>query len=275
MKRLRKKYIPKNPFPQYNEDNPHVSGTDIFKHWNRENKNPEWKAWRRENLIRYFMCGEYGEVCGQCLLSRSRCGCGPTDDNSWNQRKTLGRPHYHAILFNLTFDDLKLKHITPTGERLYTSETLTKLWGHGHASIGSCTFESAAYVARYCTKKITGDQAEEHYQKLIPDTGEILPLEPEYNTMSRNPGIAAWFLDDYLDDIYPKDYVTVRGKKMKPPKYYDKFLKEVDPYLYDFLKDQRKLDALEHLDNNTPERLAVRETVLNKKLTKLIRPLDA
>ena len=93
--------------------------------------------------------------------------------------------------------------------------------------------------------------------------------------MSRNPGIAAWFLDDYLDDIYPKDYVTVRGKKMKPPKYYDKFLKEVDPYLYDFLKDQRKLDALEHLDNNTPERLAVRETVLNKKLTKLIRPLDA
>lgn len=76
--------------------------------------------------IRYYMCGEYGEK--------------------------FGRPHYHAAIFGLTFKDKKLFKNT-RGNKLYTSQILTEIWGHGHASFGSVTFNSAAYIARYIIKK--------------------------------------------------------------------------------------------------------------------------
>ena len=75
------------------------------------------------------MCGEYGDK--------------------------LGRPHYHAIIFGVTFVDKKLWSIR-RGNNLYRSATLEKLWPYGFSSIGTVNFETAAYVARYVTKKITG-----------------------------------------------------------------------------------------------------------------------
>ena len=81
-----------------------------------------------KKTIRYFQCGEYGEK--------------------------LSRPHYHACLFNHDFDDKKLFKVE--GEnRLYVSEKLTQLWPYGYSTVGAVTFESAAYVARYVTKKMT------------------------------------------------------------------------------------------------------------------------
>lgn len=288
MKRLRKKYVPKNPHPEYLTDNPHPKLIPNFNDvlvinpkwqlWNKRNKNPLWKYHAKNHNIRFFMCGEYGEYCKDCLQSRKMCEknhYGIIPDSEWDKIKVPGRPHFHCILFNHSFDDTELDSITPTGEILYKSETLNKLWRHGNCSFGEVTFQSAAYVARYCLKKITGDMAEDHYTRVIPDTGEIYPLLPEFTQMSTKPAIAEWFLEEYIDDIYPKDYVTQNGKKMRPPKYYDRYLDLVDPYLLEYLKDMRKLDAAKHLDDNTPERLQVRETVLNKKLLKLIRPLDA
>jgi hypothetical protein len=59
------------------------------------------------------------------------------------------------------------------------------------------TFESAAYVARYCVSKITGAEAEGYYMSLDETTGELRPISPEYVTMSRRPGIGAgWFNKD-------------------------------------------------------------------------------
>lgn len=96
--------------------------------------------------VRFYHCGEYGE-------------------------KT-GRPHYHAILFNCDFLDKKIYTIRNENP-VYVSQELNNIWGYGLCEIGSVTFESAGYVARYCTKKITGDFAEEHYQWLLPN-GETL-----------------------------------------------------------------------------------------------------
>lgn len=142
--------------------------------------------------IRYYHAGEYGEK--------------------------LQRPHHHACLFNFDFPD-KYLWSTSGGNKLYRSNILEKLWSdpksglsYGFSAIGDVTFESAAYVARYVTKKITGDQAKAYYRG----------REPEYTTMSRRPGIGKAWIDKYPSDVYPHDFVHVRGNhKCKPPRYYD------------------------------------------------------
>ena len=91
--------------------------------------------------IRFYMCGEYGDK--------------------------QGRPHYHAILFNIKFDDLKFYKKNKDGSILYNSETLSNLWGYGYAVVGNVTFESCAYVARYIVKKQKGANADKHYQRII------------------------------------------------------------------------------------------------------------
>lgn len=205
--------------------------------------------------IRFFHCGEYGDQ--------------------------YGRPHYHAIIFNLDFEDKKLWKIV-NGQRLYTSETLERLWTDpetnlpmGFATIGEVTFESAAYVARYVMKKITGPMAENHYSRLDETTGEIIQLKPEYTTMSRRPGIGKGWYDRFKSDVYPHDIVVMRGdKKMKPPRFYDGLYEREYPSDFEKLKAKRAREMHKHMDNNTPERLEVRERVLEARLTKLKRTVD-
>jgi hypothetical protein len=231
------------------------------------------KRLRKEfgSKIRFFHCGEYGEVCKFCLQSRNFCTCGSKE--SFDERVRPGRPHYHACIFNLDFEDKYLWKIT-NGQRLYRSPTLEKLWPFGHSSIGSVTFESAAYVARYIMKKVTGDMAEEHYESIDPFSGELTTLKPEYTTMSRRPGIGKEWFDQYSADVYPDDFVIVRGKKCRPPKYYDRLLESIDPFAFDDIKQFRLEDGLLHNDNNTPERLAVREKVQLARLKHLPRDKD-
>lgn len=198
--------------------------------------------------IRFFHCGEYGEK--------------------------FGRPHYHAIIFNLDFEDKTLWKIN-NGQRLYTSQELSDLWPLGFATIGEVTFESAAYVARYVMKKITGPMAEDHYSRLDESTGEIISLKPEYTTMSRRPGIGKGWYDKYKTDVYPSDMVVMRGdKKMKPPRFYDGLYEREYPSDMDALKAKRARSAFKQRDNNTPERLQVRERVFDARISKLIRPLN-
>lgn len=200
--------------------------------------------------IRFYHCGEYGEK--------------------------YGRPHYHAILFNFDFPDKKL-HKVNNGHRIYTSEILEKLWPYGYASVGSVTFESAAYVARYIMKKVTGDAAEDHYQRVDPTSGEISQLKPEYTTMSRNPGLGKGWYDKYKHtDCYDNDFVIMlkRGK-MKPPKFYDSLFEIEYPDDYAKIKSCRKHNATKHTDNNSQDRLIVREKVQKAKLNKLVRNLDS
>lgn len=187
--------------------------------------------------IRYFHCGEYGE--------------------------TLGRPHYHACIFNYDPED-KILFRESHGTRLYLSESLTRIWGQGFVTVGDVTFESAAYVARYVTKKITGPKAEAHYQG----------REPEYVTMSRRPGIGKPWFEKYQKDVYPKDFVTVREKKVKAPKYYDKLYEHVDPIGFAEIKTKRLVKSKERALDNTPERLDVKERHTKLTLKQLKRSYE-
>lgn len=251
MKKLRKEYVPKCPYK---------TGTD------------EHKDWMRDNGVRYFHCGEYGEVCRYCMNSKKFCKCGPIEE--WNERKRPGRPHYHACLFNFDFEDKYLFKISNAGEKYYRSPTLEKLWPYGQSMIGDVTFESAAYVARYITKKVNGEAAEDHYRQLDYETGEIYDIKPEYITMSRRPGIGKWWYEKYKEDVYPKDFVTVRGKKMNPPRFYDRILEQEDVYRYEEIKEKRVEKGKKYNDNNTRERLDVREKVKQLQIRKLKRNIE-
>ena len=185
------------------------------------------------------MCGEYGEE--------------------------SDRPHYHALLFNHDFPD-KIQ----INDTLWFSPLLEKIWGHGLASIGEVTFESAAYVARYIMKKVNGEKAEYHYHALSKETGELFPIIPEYSTMSRRPGIGKDWYEKWKTDIYPSDEIIVNGKAVKPPKYYDQQLTEGETLT---LKKQRIKAAKQWVENNTPERLMAREKVKLSQLNQLKRSL--
>jgi len=198
--------------------------------------------------IRFYACGEYGD--------------------------NLGRPHYHACLFNHDFADKKFwKYTGKNKERLYRSEELEQLWPHGYSSTGAVTFESAAYVARYIMKKITGQQSDAHYE-CIDENGEIHQRKPEFTTMSRMPGIGAPWLQQYNTDVYPSDFIIMNGKRLRPPRYYDLNLELTQPDDLKKIKWTRKQNFRKHDGNNTPERLRVRETIQLKKLQELERNHD-
>lgn len=192
-----------NSFITLTYDDQHLpyGGTLIKKHFQDFMKRLRRHFGGRK--IQYYHCGEYGE--------RTR------------------RPHYHALLFGLDFRDKLHFKTTARGDRVFTSSTLSKLWGMGHCSIGAVTFESAAYTARYILKKQSGDQAESHYRKVMADTGEVVNLLPEYVTMSLKPTVGRGWIEEFSGDVYPDDFVVMRGKKMKPPKYYDRMHELEDP----------------------------------------------
>jgi len=187
--------------------------------------------------IRYFQCGEYGEL--------------------------LQRPHHHVCLFNMEFIDAKLFQ-NRRGNKLYRSAELEKLWPHGYSTIGKLTLDSAAYVARYVCKKIVGDMAKDHY------SGKM----PEYITMSRRPGIASKFVEKYSSEIYTNDRVFSRRQiPFKPPRYYDSIYDTIDPKHMEEIKCKRKNYALESAKNSLLSD-PVKEQLLKLKYKRLIRPIE-
>lgn len=189
--------------------------------------------------IRFLQCGEYGAK--------------------------LGRPHHHVLLFGYDFPDKVLQRVS-RGNPLYTSKLLSDLWPYGFHSIGALTFESAAYVARYVLKKATKKDEEQHY------AGK----HPEYITMSRRPGIAAGWLQQYESDVYPRDYVVIRdGIQCKPPRYYDKLFASAHGEIeLEKLKKERKKAISRRQEHTTPERLEAREALTQLNTKRLVREYE-
>jgi len=186
--------------------------------------------------IRFYACGEYGE--------------------------RYERPHYHACLFNHDFTDKTLWSIRENIS-LYRSQSLEKLWPKGYCTIGEVTFDSAAYVARYIMKKITGEEALNHYGEKVP----------EFTNMSRRPGIGRAFFEKFHSDIYSLDaLITNKNEKilkLRPPKYYDKLYENLNPERMKQIKEVRQA-------KNKPEelqgyRLRCKARIDKRKLKQLKR----
>lgn len=203
---------------------------------------------KRFSNVRYFMCGEYGDK--------------------------FKRPHYHAILFGIDFGDKQLYKIKD-GMRYYTSPTLSDLWSFGFNVITSVTFDTCAYVARYIMKKQLGKDAWKAYFDYVDeDTGELVGLRiPEYTTMSRRSGIGKVWLDKYLQDVYPRDKIFMRGRGFsKPPKYYDSLYEIIDPIDHSRIKASRVSQAL--LNPKTDQQLHAAKVIKETQIRVLTRNLE-
>jgi hypothetical protein len=198
----------------------------------------------------YYMAGEYGEL--------------------------LLRPHYHFCLFGIDFRDIKYLKTTKAGSKIYRSPELERLWPFGFSTVGKLTYESAAYTARYVMKKINGKKQEQHYEKIDTETGEIYSIIPEYNEMSRATGIGKTWIKTYTADVYDAlpGKVILKGKAKNSPRYYNKYLEEIDPEKYEIIMELRKEEGRKYSDgHNTQKRLNVREQVTTAKLKALKRSI--
>lgn len=212
--------------------------------------------------IRYFMCGEYGDK----------------DE----------RPHYHFLLFNHDFSDKVVWRTADCGDTVWRSVELeggrdekgkevAALWPYGFSEIGTVTWKSAAYVARYIFKKVNGARGLDRYVSDVdPETGECHFREPEYIAMSRGGsgigagGIGSGWFRRFGDDCR-KDFLTNDGLTFRVPRYYDMGMEARDPDHYERVKLKRKEVACERAV--TRERLRDIERVTLAKLKKLQRSL--
>ena len=185
-----------------------------------------------DHPLRYYLCGEYGS-------------------------ETL-RPHYHICLFGEDFSSDRVRYkTTPDGFQLWNSPSLCERWGFGHCVIGDLTFETAAYTARYVTKKINGAKAPEHYGL----------REPEFSLMSRRPGIGDDWLKKNIVDLENGLCWSSTGLT-KTPKFYQKKINQSKNLK---IKYKQKKEALKKFKQTNPYTLdAVQKAKFNLKKKKEI-----
>lgn len=185
-----------------------------------------------ERRIRYFAAGEYGS-------------------------KSL-RPHYHVCLFNFWPSDAK---IWVEKTQHYKSKEIETLWGLGNTDVFRLNHSRALYTGKYSCKKIGGIPAKAHYTRLNPETGELIECIPEFAQMSLKPGIGFNWYERFKTDYLPCNNVVIDGRQYKVPKYYWRKFQLSDAESAETLQYQNYLEALQHAQNLTPERLAIREEV--------------
>ena len=110
--------------------------------------------------------------------------------------------------------------------------------------------------------------------RVDPSTGQISMLKPEYVTMSRRPGIGRFWYDLFgRSDVHSHDRVVVKGREMRPPRYYDKIFQLEAPSDFEAIQFGRWKKSRLGLDDCTKERLNVREACKQASLNRLVRPL--
>lgn len=160
------------------------------------------------------------------------------------------RPHWHAIIFNWRPSDQAFHRLSDRGDRIYKSKTLDTLWGKNDPTtrpceIGEVTFESAGYVARYATKKLTHGNDGEH---------DFNPIHKR----STSQAIGKKWIEKYWPDLFNYGYcVMPDGNKCGIPRYYERWLKDNKPEEYfryvTQVKSKIVADAIEKENKITKE----------------------
>ena len=159
-------------------------------------------------------------------------------------------------------------------EILYTSARLKELWEYGHNTIGNVTFKSAAYTARYCMKKVNGDnaKADAKYEVIDWSTGEIVHRRRQEFTNCSNGLGKSWLEKNYME-LLVHDCVIIDGKKYRIPRYYMDWLEAHYPEQVALNRRARMARSLKHAEDRTSRRLKEREIVHRARMGQLVREL--
>lgn len=203
-----------------------------------------FKRLRHHGKFSYVACGEYGDL--------------------------RRRPHFHVALFGMDFSADRIEYGEGVkGDLIYVSPTVAKIWDmsvfpQGH-TIGSLTFESAAYIARYITKRVSGIGASRLPLAKIDD--ELIMPNPEFLCSSKGIG-SSWFDSFFRSDVLPHGRViTAQGTPAPIPRYYKDKLKhsfikrKLAQTLYE---NQAKAEPHTRFENQ-PQRKAARAVVASVK----------
>lgn len=141
------------------------------------------------------------------------------------------------------------------------------MWPFGFSSVCDFSFETAAYVARYVCKKVTGKKAADHYLGRLPEFS-IFP--------TRGGGLGKpWFDKFGKTDVLPTDTCIARYVKCSVPEYYDRLRGRFDPDGLVKAKLLRSERAKLRVDDNTYARLQDKERCMNSKIKCLVRRLES
>lgn len=173
------------------------------------------------------------------------------------------RPHFHAAAFGIWPPDARFYKESRAGQPMFESDQLSKCWPHGRILFEDFTPAAAGYLANHQAFKLRG-RALADYLAVRDESGALLGhLEPEYHLMSRRPGIGAAFFARHGTQMLANGFTVAGHRKTSIPRYYRR-LAEREPELADDLeavKHAAELAARGRFQDNTPERLAVREQV--------------
>lgn len=156
-------------------------------------KNYQMYCYRHGLTPRHFLSGEYGS-------------------------KTF-RPHYHCILFDLPLDDLEYYGNNFRGDVFFTSHTVSSWWsGKGFILLAHASWETAAYTARYVTKKMYGK---------LSDLYEEANILPEFQLQSNRPGIGHdFFVKNREKIMHDGGIVLPSGRICCIPQYFDRLYQD-------------------------------------------------
>lgn len=143
--------------------------------------------------FRYFGCGEYGSLSGNC--------------------------HFHIILFGYWPNDARFEYNSKSGYPLYSSRFLSSVWKNGIIMVSEMSVGTAAYVAGYVDKKI--GEGEFVLMSLKPGIGQRYFEEHQleiyrYDNLVGSFGVAK--VPRYFDKLAERsgvDLIPIKEKRLE------------------------------------------------------------
>lgn len=144
---------------------------------------------------------------------------------------TFGRKHFHGIIFNHGFHDIKpTGTYSKKGNPLHTSAELASVWNKGFVEIEEITFDLALYVGSYITDMGDGDNPNEGYKT------------KQYGRLGHFIGLS--WLKKYWPDVLSAGKIMLRERDYPIPRYFMKKMEEICPAELDKFKKERSSKAL-------------------------------
>ena len=133
------------------------------------------------------------------------------------------RPHHHAIIFGYNPNQQYNPRTTKSGESIFQSHELEKLWTNGYSSVGTANERTAYYIASYSLK------GKKH--SIVLPNGDIADVSDAFDA-SKRPAIG------YNYFIQNQQQLVDCGEAI--PRYYLKKLQEQNPTLHEHYENNRQ-----------------------------------